>query len=317
MYNPFDANVRREQAHAMYVETALDVLARPAVADALGERAVEMAGLIGDSFVVPRVDDMLVLPANQKNTANVGVHPVTRLERTMPALDYAEWLRADDQALVSEADADEWTKLVEGSRLASRQSLDDLRLPRIDDPYTVRANTPFALPDGRWVALRGRGIVMIRTGTYNARRASDLLMTAAIVHEFDHARPSARSNEYDLRAIQERAKKPQKAAANLVNRERTAYAVTAKVLSVIEDAVDVRDTVEARLKGLSPEEAGMTLAEMVRPAFWDRFMPLSERRLYTVAAGAMHLTRRFGNGSPTATRAEVTAYQRAQLIHGI
>lgn len=291
------SNIQRFEAFSYLRDVTCEALAEPAVQDRLGERGKEITSAFDTAFPIERHLGRLMLPQDQLNEDNIGIHPLVRSDLTLPNPYHYLSNPAPDSATSN------LTKMSHGSIrgtlmypfiLASHIEAAAICLPK---KSTLK---PSELP---------RSLILVSPWVH---KASPPVTAAIMAHEVDHAlagREATASANPDLDIHGD----PYKTAL-----ERRAYPISALILEgsgAMPHDISA-DGLANMMRGLPPEAAATQLMKFGRKYVKSKSM--DELRIKGIAShayGAMALTAVFGNGSPMPTTDEVTAYKTAGLIH--
>ncbi len=290
MKNALSASVRRSNAHAMWVECALETLDNPAVADALDAEQFNRAALhqtLSNSFVVQRQYGRMIIPSDQVATNNFPIYPILNTDICRPIRGGPEWLRPNDLLYLRAHRPDLlalWTM-----DYPDRQTM----LDAVNKP-TTQWHFDYIF-DGENDAVPVAKRALMHTPTAGLSVWPAVLTAATMCHEAEHF-----NNMNDLLCPMPAAEARVWFTANgrlgkSTESERTAYALShiIFVATGVELPISV-DEMTNMFTGLQPIEAGSKLLDI------------------TVA-----LTRLFGDDTSTATAAEIAAYAAANLLSDV
>ena len=307
----FSADARRQAAFERIQNDTLEVLAYPAVEDALEEQGSLLARALESAFVVPKVAGRLCMPPEQLDTDNIGIHPILFSELRMPAFPVMDFLSPADKALVQDEE-----RLLSGfqskhqekqiGRWATIKSIEN------QDPHVQILGMATDKTEPPTIIL-ARPIVKIRTTSILG--ASKLALGGLMAHEMDHGLKIRDIDEiFVLRSLLlKSAADRQYAAATAVLFERLAYEVTEKIMSSQAEPPVSASYIYRSISGLSPEEAALAVK-----AFLPKIAIAGRPRQHDIHLSAIMagvLTKTFGDGSDMPTPAEIKAYQSANLVN--
>lgn len=315
MLHSSSADTLRNDAHQQWVETSVEVLNRPAIADALGEYGVAIITILENSYMAPRRWGQLVVPAEQLDSNNLAVHPIINSDIRLPRRKGIEWLRPDDRKFVE----GEFPELVRKWHIPED---DESVFDAIHDRNSPdRFNTLHVQYSANMLAVGGLAMVpaanrmLLTAHTIYFSQLPKVVMTALMAHETDHAhvmnellKPVPLIDQGLLGFSEEDRRR------RSTHIERSSYALQYTITQAAKlDTPLTEPTIADRIQHMHPTEAGLWLKSLIHhnlpidAKYFERFISLT-------AAGAVAMTRVFGAGSPLPTTAEVEGYQAMGLL---
>lgn len=312
MKNPFNVEARRQEAYDEYVDTTVEVLQRPHVADSLGALSVELSTTLEDSFLAQRDGAYLLVPDEQIDMVNVGIHPMLGYERA-PLWVTPSWLLPKHRQQLEARYPEYYDSWEEGVPAVRRQGhWATVTKSQHSAPFNAFAVKKLKVSSDESMIVADRPLIIMQA-PFLAKLPKQLA-AAVVAHEVDHAVKlkhmiETTSDEWLHMTMTDQDKRRQM----VVNLERSAYEVVRKILDTSVDQHLSKTDVAALaddFRALEPEQAGQRLRQLCQ-----QYGRSDRRWFYTaLSVGAAALTEAFAPDNSQPTDDEVRAYLAASLI---